>query len=96
MLREVWLSSFPSSISGVSKLNATLSDYHSEVIHTAAMPKLATFNESVRYSQKLTGFFVAPKDDDYSFLIRSDDDSELYFSLTESPKDKVGTYNNAD
>ena len=89
MLREVWLSNFPSTLSGVSSLNASSSDYHREVIPTAAMPKLASFNESTRYSQKLSGYFIAPKEDDYSFLIKSDDDSELYFSTTESPKNKV-------
>ena len=37
----------------------------------------------------MRGFFVPPKDDDYTFMIRSDDSSELYLSTDDDPANKV-------
>ena len=53
--------------------------------------------ESADYSRnqfvsRFKGYFVPPADGYYQFLIRSDDDSELFFSGTGYPWDKVSLF----
>ena len=42
------------------------------------------FGENVDFTQRYTGFFVPPRSDLYTFNLRSDDQSRLYFSTNAS------------
>ena len=55
----------------------------------AASPKDDFTKVQDRFTSRVRGYFVPPSSDFYRFLIRSDDNSLLYFSNTTSPKDKV-------
>ena len=43
------------------------------------------------YTSLLKGYLVAPVNGTYQFYLRSDDGSQVFFSQTESPEDKVNT-----
>lgn len=89
LLREVWTSTRPLSVSAVGGLKTTAADYHLEVLPEASSPTQASFGESTSFSDRLGGFFVPPSDNNYTFYIQADDQAELYLSMNESAAGKV-------
>lgn len=89
LFREIWTSTIKHTLSDIASLDSLAADYHAEDWTESSSPEDDTFNKNSGYSSKITGFFVAPQDDNYKFYIMSDDTSELFLSLTGDPADKV-------
>ena len=73
----------------IASLSSGAADYHVEYWPESSSPEDDTFNKTSGYSSKITGFFLPPQSDNYTFYIRSDDKSELHLSLTGEPAEKV-------
>ena len=65
----------------------------SEIIDHASFLDIVTSDDY--YVTRMRGFFVPPIDDDYTFMIRSDDFSELYLSTDDDPANKVRNINHS-
>lgn len=76
----------------IESLSASSADYHSEVLTQSASPDVTSFNKTGGYSSKVTGFFVAPWEDYFTFYIKSDDKSKLFLSTSGKPEDKVSNF----
>ncbi|XP_071944840.1 fibrocystin-L-like [Antedon mediterranea] len=87
--REVWKNKVNSDFSDARSWNTLDSDYYIEVRDEFQSPDNPTFGETDYYSSRYRGFFVAPYDGIFKFMIYSDDESQLYFSMTENPEDKM-------
>jgi len=91
LLREAWTTTIKNTLTDIEALNASAADYFKEILPNASSPEVSPFNKTDAggYSSRVTGFFVVPWNDNYTFSIRSDDKSELYMSTTGKPADKV-------
>ena len=56
---------------------------------SAADIGLDSFNGTVNYIERLSGWFIPPADGTYVFFINSDDDSDLFLSTDANPTNKV-------
>ena len=83
------MSTVKSNLLDIASLTSRTADYHVEYWTESSSPEDETFNKTSGYSSKITGFFVPPQADNYTWYIRSDDKSELYLSLTGDPANKV-------
>ncbi|XP_070541075.1 fibrocystin-L-like [Ptychodera flava] len=88
LLREVWTTTRADSLDDVASYSSDADDYHSEVITESSSPSQSSFGESDQYSSRISGYFVAPYDSEYTFHIICDDKAALYFSMTEDKADK--------
>lgn len=86
--REIWTSTPKSNLQDIASLTPEAADYHVEFWSESSSPEVDTFQKTSGYSSKITGYFVPPQSDNYTFYIRSDDISELYLSTGE-PSAKV-------
>ncbi|XP_043922184.1 fibrocystin-L [Protopterus annectens] len=84
---EMWKNQNPSSLDAVLLYNSSTSGYQEATWVDAAS---YSWPNSLNYFvARLSGFFVPPETDNYTFFIRGDDRSALYFSETGHPRDKV-------
>ena len=88
LLREIWKSTVKSNLPDIASLTSDAPDYHVEFWSESSAPEVDTFERTSPYSSKITGFFIPPQSDNYTFYIRSDDTSELYLSMGD-PANKV-------
>ena len=83
------MTTIKSNLPDIASLATSADDYHVEYWSDSRSPVDDSFNKTSGYSSKITGFFVPPQSDNYTFYIRSDDKSELYLSPVGEPSGKV-------
>ncbi|XP_033119895.1 fibrocystin-L-like [Anneissia japonica] len=87
--REVWRDTNVNNYFSDAIWNTSAPDYFIELRDEFKSPNEPSFGETDYYSSRYRGYFVAPYDGQFRFLIYSDDQSELYFSMTQNPENKV-------
>ncbi|XP_054992667.1 fibrocystin [Sorex araneus] len=70
-------------------LTETTSGYRWQIVPNASSPFRFWSNEGQPFRALLSGFFVAPETNNYTFWIQADSPASLYFSQSEDPKAKV-------
>ena len=83
LLLETW--NTKSNIQDIGNLLSSAEDYHAEVLAQGRF----VLNATSQTSSRISGFFIPPKDDNYTFHIRSDGHSELYMNFTTNSNSKV-------
>ncbi|ELV09928.1 Fibrocystin [Tupaia chinensis] len=71
------------------ELNGTISGYRWQVVPNASSPFGFWSKEGQPFRAQLSGFFVAPETNNYTFWIQADSQATLHFSLSEEPRAKV-------
>ncbi|KAK3740701.1 hypothetical protein QZH41_019065 [Actinostola sp. cb2023] len=87
LLWETWSQSPKSNLADIESLSTSADNYLKEFLTNGS--SLASFNNTGGYSSRVSGFFVAPWDDVYTFHIMSDDASVLYLNTSGNPDGKV-------
>ncbi|XP_033119893.1 fibrocystin-L-like [Anneissia japonica] len=89
IFREVWKDTQVNNDFSNAIWNTSANDYNVEITDQFSSPAEPSFGETDHYSARYRGYFVAPYDGEFRFMIYSDDESELFFSMTENPEDKA-------
>uniref|UniRef100_A0A8C0KK16 PA14 domain-containing protein n=1 Tax=Canis lupus dingo TaxID=286419 RepID=A0A8C0KK16_CANLU len=63
--------------------------YRWQIVPNASSPFGFWFKEGQPFRARLSGFFVAPETNNYTFWIQADNQASLYFSQSEDPRMKV-------
>ncbi|KAM4834528.1 fibrocystin [Thomomys bottae] len=63
--------------------------YRWQIVPNASSPLGFWSKEGQPFRARLSGFFVAPEANNYTFWIQADSQASLYFSWSEEPRDKV-------
>ncbi|XP_077992871.1 fibrocystin-L-like [Glandiceps talaboti] len=85
MLWEMWADTTPSSLSDIQSYDSSTANYRSEIVREAHAPDVEIYDS---YASRLSGYFLAPVNSDYTFYLMADDKAELYLSTTEHESDK--------
>ncbi|XP_049621181.1 fibrocystin [Suncus etruscus] len=72
-----------------TNLTETTSGYKWQIVPNASSPAGFWSKEGQLFRARLSGFFVAPETNNYTFWIQADSPASLYFSLSEDPRTKV-------
>ncbi|XP_029801305.1 fibrocystin [Suricata suricatta] len=70
-------------------LTAATSGYWWQIVPNASSPFGFWSKEGQPFRARLSGFFVAPETNNYTFWIQADDQASLYISQSEDPRTKV-------
>ncbi|XP_058518216.1 fibrocystin [Ochotona princeps] len=71
------------------ELSETTPGYRWQIVPNASSPIRFWSKEGQPFRARLSGFFVAPETNNYTFWIQADSQASLHFSWTEEPKTKV-------
>nr|XP_055075555.1 fibrocystin-L-like [Misgurnus anguillicaudatus] len=83
---EMWNNSYPSNVEDILAFNASMPGYSVQRVESLSYVWPAQMNNFVA---RFSGFFVPSETDNYYFIITGYSISQLYFSQTGHPKDKV-------
>uniref|UniRef100_A0A8C3WBQ6 PKHD1 ciliary IPT domain containing fibrocystin/polyductin n=1 Tax=Catagonus wagneri TaxID=51154 RepID=A0A8C3WBQ6_9CETA len=72
-----------------SDLTEATPGYRWQIVPNASAPFGFWSKEGQPFRARLSGFFVAPETNNYTFWIQADNQASLYFSHSEDPKSKV-------
>ncbi|XP_044927182.1 fibrocystin isoform X1 [Mustela putorius furo] len=70
-------------------LTSGMPGYQWQIVPNASSPPGFWSKEGLPFRARLSGFFVAPETNNYTFWIQADNQASLYFSHSEDPKTKV-------
>ncbi|KAF0885311.1 PKHD1 protein, partial [Crocuta crocuta] len=70
-------------------LTAATSGYRWQIVPNASSPFGFWSKEGQPFRARLSGFFLAPETNNYTFWVQADDQASLYLSQSEDPKTKV-------
>ncbi|XP_044913578.1 fibrocystin isoform X7 [Felis catus] len=70
-------------------LTAATSGYWWQIVPNASSPFGFWSKEGQPFRARLSGFFVAPETNNYTFWVQADDQASLYLSQSEDPRTKV-------
>ncbi|XP_043861087.1 fibrocystin [Dromiciops gliroides] len=70
-------------------LTSNTPGYRWQIVPNASSPFGFWSEKGQRFRARLSGFFVAPETNNYTFWIRADSPASLYFSQSEDPETKV-------
>ncbi|KAL6078579.1 hypothetical protein STEG23_011148, partial [Scotinomys teguina] len=71
------------------ELNEATPGYRSQIVPNASSPSGFWSKEGQPFRARLSGFFVAPETNNYTFWIQADSRASLNFSCSEEPRTKV-------
>ncbi|XP_077870118.1 fibrocystin-L-like [Saccoglossus kowalevskii] len=86
LLREVWTGTTVNIISEIATLDESSPGYFDEIVVDGSSESGSDAGDN--YVSRLSGYFVAPYDSDFTFFIVADEEAQLYFSETENRSDK--------
>ncbi|XP_006825958.1 fibrocystin-L-like [Saccoglossus kowalevskii] len=86
LLREVWTGTTVNIISEIATLDESSPGYLDEIVVDGSSESGSDAGDN--YVSRLSGYFVAPYDSDFTFFIIADNEAQLYFSETENRSDK--------
>uniref|UniRef100_A0A8C5MPS6 PKHD1 ciliary IPT domain containing fibrocystin/polyductin n=1 Tax=Leptobrachium leishanense TaxID=445787 RepID=A0A8C5MPS6_9ANUR len=85
LLFEVWAESMDVNLTDKSN------GYKSSWVASASSPAGTVFETERDFSARLSGFFVAPETNNYTFWIEASSEAQLYFSQSEDEEGKILT-----
>ncbi|XP_076414005.1 fibrocystin isoform X2 [Peromyscus maniculatus bairdii] len=71
------------------ELNEATPGYRWQIVPNASSPSGFWSKEGQPFRARLSGFFVAPETNNYTFWIQADSQASLHFSCSEEPRTKV-------